>query len=525
MRWLLPLTLIACGGSACGANTSTATPPSDGGVEVGACGSEVALRAGTVRTANGAVTGMTSSATWAFKGIPFATAARFKRPAPLECWKGERAATDFGPKCAQLGADGKPTGSEDCLSLNLWTPSTQAAPRAVMVFIHGGGHAVGSASEQIGDGVRLYDGESLATKGEVVVVTIQYRLGPLGWLGHEALAAEDPDKSSGMLGQLDQIAALQWVKTNIAAFGGDPSRVTIFGESAGGVSVCSLVASPVAKGLFSAAIMESGGCPGKARVDAEAHGKKVAEATGCTTADIPACLRALPLEKLLTAIPATVEVAGKTGVYNSVIDGYVLPSAPQELIATSKHNAVPFIFGSNTDETSRAVPRMDTEAEYQAAVRALLPAFADKVLAAYPVSEYGTPRRAFVAVTSDAKFICPLRAVGDAFARGQSQPTYRYVFGYVAENLQPVVKALGAWHGVELLYVFDHLKVSGYVPTPRDQAVIDKIIATWTTFAKTGAAWTKWERATDPYLSIDTMTGPASGVRTKQCDFWESVFK
>jgi para-nitrobenzyl esterase len=521
MRWL-PLLLAACGSS-----TSTANPTNDADVTdtTSTCGSDVPLKAGTVRVESGAVTGAMSGATWSFKGIPFATAQRFKAPERRACWQGERTATTFASKCAQLDAAGKVIGAEDCLTLNVWAPAKEAGPRAVMVFIHGGGHAVGSASEQVGEGVYLYDGEALATKGDVVVVTIQYRVGPLGWMAHEALAAEDPNKSSGMLGALDQLAALEWVQRNIAVFGGDPKKVTIFGESAGGVSVCGLIASPLGKGLFSGAIMESGGCTAKPRADAEAHGKKISDAVGCTT-DIANCMRNAPIEKLLTALPAKVDVAGKGTDYNHVVDGYALPSTPLDLIATGKHNAVPFIFGSNTDETSRSAPKLETEAEYEAAVRALVPAVADKVLAMYPVSEYTTPRRAFVALTSDAKFVCPLRAVGDAFARGQMQPAHRYVFGYIAENLQPLVKALGAWHGVELLYVFDHLKVSGYVPTARDQAVIDQVIATWTGFAKTGAvSWPKWERATDPYLLIDNPIAPAAGVRTKQCDFWESLFK
>lgn len=357
----------------------------------------------------------------------------------------------------------------------------------------------------------------------MVVVTIQYRLGPLGWLAHPTLAAEDPNGSAGMLGHLDQIAALQWVKSNIAKFGGDPSKVTIFGESAGGVSVCALVASPLAKGLFSSAIMESGGCPGKSRADAEVQAKKVADAAGCTTAE---CLRALPLDKLLTAAPVTVNVAGRGGEYTTVVDGYAMPSTPLDLIATGKHNAVPFVFGSNTDETSRSAPKLETEAEYQAAVRALIPAFADAVLAQYPVAEYTTPRRAYVALTSDVKFVCPLRQVGAAFTKGQPTPVHRYVFGYVPENVSPVLKALGAWHGAELLFVFDHLRVSGYVPTARDQAMADVMIQHWSGLAKTGTVnFPKWERTTDPHIRFDVITENAAGVRTKQCDFWDALLK
>jgi len=522
---LLAGLLVACGGS-----TATDPPPANdaGGETSSACGAEVTPRAGTVITDRGAVTGSKSGAAWVYRGLPFATAPRLDRPGDVTCWKGERAATEWAPKCAQLDDAGKPVGAEDCLTLNVWSPeapSGDGKPRAVLVFIHGGGHALGSASQQTQDGVYLYDGENLATKGDVVVVTIQYRLGPLGWLAHEALAAGDADKSSGMLGHLDQIAALKWVQRNVAKFGGDASRVTIFGESAGGVSVCSLVASPLAKGLFSGAIMQSGGCQGKPRADAEAQGKKVADAAGCTS-DIAACLRALPLDKLLTALPAVVNVAGAGTSYTAVVDGYALPSAPQQLIKDGKHNPVPFVFGSNADETSRSVPALDTEAAYEAAVRALFPnaTVADKVLAQYPASAYPTPRRAMVMLTTDAKFVCPLRHVGSALTAGQTQPAYRYVFGYVAENATPLAKALGAFHGAELVYVFDHLNVAGYTPTARDRAMADAMVGHWSSFAKTGAMpWTKWERATDPHLRLDIATAEAKGVRTEHCDFWDAL--
>jgi para-nitrobenzyl esterase len=492
-------------------------------METAACGADVTPRAGTVVTDRGAVTGLPAGKTWAYRGIPFATAPRLQRPADVACWSGERAAKDWAPKCAQLDTDGKPIGVEDCLTLNVWSPNDDKQ-HAVMVFIHGGGHAVGSAAQQLPDGKYLYDAESLATKGDVVVVTIQYRVGPLGWLAHEALAAVDPDRSSGMLGLLDQVAALQWVKRNIARFGGDASRVTIFGESAGGVSVCNLVASPLAKGLFSGAIMQSGGCAARARADAEAFGKKVADAAGCTS-DVTTCLRALPLDKLLTSLPAVVNVAGSGTSYSAVIDGYALPAAPLQQIKDGKHNAVPFVFGSNTDETSRSVPAIDTVAQYEAAVHTLFPnaAIADQVLAQYPAADYPTPRRAMVVLTTDAKFICPLRHVGEALV---AAPAYRYVFGYVAENLQPLVKALGASHGSELVYVFDHLNVSGYAPTARDQAMADLMIGHWSTFAKTGVApWTKWDRATDPHFRFDVTSAVANGVRTAQCDFWDALLK
>jgi para-nitrobenzyl esterase len=533
----LGLLLVGCGSSA-----SEASPTPDAGddsatvdsatdaSETATCGSEIATAPGTVRTDLGVVEGAEQGKTWAFHAIPYAAppvgALRFRPPQPATCWNDKRPAKAWGAICPQLDTTGKVVGNEDCLTLNVWTPKDPKAdgkPRAVMVFMHGGGHVVGASSQQTTDGTRIYDGEIVATKGDVVVVSIDFRLGPLGYLAHPALTAEDAHHSSGMLGAQDQIAALQWVKRNIASFGGDPSRVTIFGESAGGVAMCTMVASPLAKGLFSGVIMESGGCPAKALKDAEAHGVDVATKAGCT-GDIPKCLRSLSVEALLTAIPATVDIAGKTGDYNVVVDGYVLPDTPLARIKAGTHNHVPFVFGSNTDETSRAAPMISTEDEYRAAVAALAPTFVDAILAQYPSSEYGNPRRAFVAVTTDAKFVCPLRNLGKALIASQTEPAYRYVFAHALENGTTITKALGAWHGGELPYVFGHLAVAGYTPGPTDLAVSDTTIARWTQFANTGdpGSWPKWD-ATDPYFRIDEPATSAVGVRTKQCDFWDSI--
>ncbi|MGZ3453820.1 MAG: carboxylesterase/lipase family protein [Polyangiales bacterium] len=528
----------------CGSSTSEATPTPDAGddaiadtgtivedtQETSTCGSGIATAPGTVLTDLGVVEGSDQGKTWAFRAIPFAApptgALRFKPPQPATCWNDKRAAKAWGAICPQLDAMGKVVGNEDCLTLNVWTPKDPAAdkkPRAVMVFMHGGGHVQGSAAVQSSDGTYIYDGEPIATQGDVVVVTIQFRLGPLGYLAHPALTAEDEHHSSGMLGALDQIAALKWVQKNIASFGGDPSRVTIFGESAGGVAICTMIASPLAKGLFSSAIMESGGCPGKALKDAEAHGVDVATKAGCT-GDIPKCLRSLSVDALLTAIPATVDVAGKIGDYNVVVDGYVLPETPLVRIAAGTHNHVPFVFGSNTDETSRAVPAITTEDDYKAAVAALAPTLVDPIMAEYPSSEYGNPRRAFVALTTDAKFVCPLRNLAKALIKGQTEPGYRYVFAHPLENGSAVLKALGAWHGGELPYVFGHLALAGYTPGKTDIAVSNTMIARWSQFAKTGdpGSWPKWD-ATDPYLRIDEPATSETGVRTKQCDFWDGL--
>ena len=190
-----------------------------------------------------------------------------------------------------------------------------------MLWIHGGGNVIGSAA-QVTSGVRIYDGGALAKKEGVVVVSTNYRLGALGFLAHPSLATEDPNRSEGNYALLDLIAALKWVKENAAAMGGDPSRITIFGESAGAVNVCSLVASPLAKGLFQGAIMQSGGCVVRERVDAETQGLKVFAAAKCNTeADPLACMRALSAEAVVGALPIDVDVAGASAGYAAVNDG------------------------------------------------------------------------------------------------------------------------------------------------------------------------------------------------------------
>jgi len=555
MKHVAPTTLFAAlAVVACGSTTETNPPPPedtgtdsvvDGPADTsetsdsGECTSDVAPKPGTVITDRGAVTGALSGKTWSYKNVPFAAPPigplRWKPPVPATCWKGERDAKNWGTICPQLTGDGTGPidGNEDCLQLNVWTPQDPPkSPLPVLFWIHGGGHQVGGAP-QLTSGVRLYDGQSVVEKGNVIVVATNYRLGSLGFLAHPLLTAENADKSSGMYGHLDQVAALQWVQKNIAAFGGDPKRVMIAGESAGGVSVCSLIASPLAKGLFTSAVMQSGGCPGKTLADAETFGTKVFDAAKCQTAPDPlACMRALPFDQVVKALPVRVDVAGVGAGYSSVVDGYALKGVPIDVIASGAHNHVPWILGTNSDETSRTVPLKPaaTDAEYQAAVKLLGGAIADAVLAEYPSSDYASPFAAYVALTSDAKFICHARKVARAAIKGQKEPVYRYVLSHTLDNA-PLLKVFGAWHGVDVLYLFDHVAIAGYTPSAGEKSLVDAFIGYWSRHATTGdpnaasaVAWPKYD-ATDPYLRLDTTIAADVGVRTKQCDFWDTILK
>jgi para-nitrobenzyl esterase len=522
----LCLLLVACGGDDDAPPGTDAAPPDT--PDAGCAAAGATPEPGLVITSHGPVRGVADGATWAFRGIPYAQpptdARRFAPPEPLGCFPGAPAAfaaTDFGARCPQRDADGVVVGAEDCLTLNVWVPQAPAAvPRPVMVFIHGGGNVQGSSAEPV------YDGDELATSGGVVVITINYRLGALGFLAHPALAAERPEGVSGNWGILDQIAALAWVRDEIAAFGGDPARVTIFGESAGARDVCVLLASPRAAGLFHGAIMQSGGCTDPTEGEAESFGAEWAAAAGCAgAADLPACLRGLDLAEVMATLPQEASVLSGND-YQPNVDGAVLPEPPIDAIAAGRHNAVPFMVGANADETGRYAPAITTEMQYQQAVQAMFPLLYMQVLAQYPAAAYPTPRRALVALTSDARFICPSREVARAGAAAPTPPVWRYFFTHPATPL-------GAVHGIELVYVFGTFEsIAGDTPSAADLALATALQGYWTRFAATGdpngdgaPVWPAYDGAggADPFLDLAATPVAGDGVRTAQCDFWEAL--
>lgn len=506
-----------------------------GGGGSGGCFTDVTAKPGTVITDRGAVTGALVGATYSYKNIPFAAPPvgdlRWKQPQPVACWSGERDATAWGNLCGQLDGNGLPIGSEDCLSLNVWTPgATPAKPLPVLVWIHGGGYTQGGAPAQSGK-FRTYDGQHLSKEGNVVIVTINYRLGPLGFLAHPALSESASSPSSGNLGALDQIAALAWVKRNAAAFGGDAARVTIMGESVGGSSVCALVASPLAKGLFSGAIMQSGLCDAIPLATAEGFGAKVFAAAKCDTAPDPAaCMRALSAQAVLTALPDPADIAGQLPQYGGVVDMKTLLGSPVAVIKSGAHNHVPFIVGNTSDETSRAVPAsILTNADYVMAVKTRFGAMTSAILEHYPSSSYASPRAAYVAVTSDSRFICNSRRSLRALLAGQAEPAYRFVLTHALENGGPTIKVLGAWHAVDVLYLFNELNILAYMQSPGEAAICSTFGGDWSRFAATGdpsaAGGLQWSTyaMSDPYLQLDTAITMKSGYRTAKCDFWDSV--
>jgi len=506
---LLVLLLAACGGSSTDAPDATAH-----------CTPGVAPVGEVVTTTVGAVRGVRDGNTFAFKRVPFAAPPvgdlRYRPPEPAACSAAELDATTFGPRCPQL-EDGTYVGDEDCLHLNVWAPAAESAPRPVMVWIHGGGNSQGTAT------VPLFDGRRLAEAGDVIVVTVNYRLGQLGFLGHPSFG-----EGTGVFGLLDQIAALQWVHDNIAAFGGDPANVTIFGESAGARDVCSLVASPPAKGLFQRAIMQSGSCRAlPSRTAAEQTAAEVAAAAGCGGAsDVAACMRAQPAESIIRALPATVSALASSP-YQPMIDGVVQTAQPATVIAAGGHAQVPFVIGANADETGSSAPAITTEAQYISLVQSQFPQpLADAVLQQYPASAYPSPRAAYVRMTTDARFVCPSREIAKAADAGQAAPVYRYFFQYRASPY-------GAVHGLDVPFIFgtlDSILVQGqpYQPSATDLAVSSALQGYWTRFARTGdpggtPAWPTYD-ASDPSLVIDATVSTTTAIRATNCDFWQPYY-
>lgn len=552
------LLITACGGA-------TLTPPSGASTRADASAdalSDVASDASSMcpvapstdpliaSTDRGALRGQMTDGALGWLAIPFAEppegARRWRPPTQLEaCWSGVREATNWGPSCPQIpqrqGQMFDPSapvvGQEDCLTLNVWRPAGAPADAAlpVMFFIHGGGNVVGSAGETAANGQRIYDGARLAARGNVVVVSAQYRLGALGYLMHPSLESES-GSAPGALGLLDQIAALRWVQRNIRSFRGDPARVMIFGESAGAVNVCALLAAPSAAGLFSRALMQSGSCASAlSAADARAIAGRFAEAAGCATAtDVPACMRALSTEAALRALPAPVSVSGLDPSmvrWNPVYGGAVLPERPLDAIVAGRHHRVPVVVGHNTEEVGLSVPAIANEAAYRAALVALGGAqFADRVMAVYPVSAYPSARAALVQALTDARFGCGARNAARAAVRGGAgAAVYRYLFAQPLESAGATIRALGAWHGVELGFVFQTLSAAAVTRTMNELAVERATLGYWTRFAATGdpnggaePAWAPYGSG-EPLLRITPTPTTERAWRDAECDGWDAA--
>jgi para-nitrobenzyl esterase len=435
---------------------------------------------------SGAVEGVVKDRVTAYLGIPFAAPPvgelRWREPQPVASWQGTRKANSFAPACMQRGVsmpgEQPPATSEDCLYLNVWTPAKAADERLpVIVWIHGGGYVNGAAS------MPLYWGDRLAQR-DVVVVTIAYRLGPLGFLAHPDLTAESTRQSSGNYGLLDQVAALEWIRRNIAAFGGDAGRVTIAGQSSGAMAVSMLMASPRAQGLFHRAIGQSGGlfepiqiAPSYLLANAERDGKAYVTSVG---ADSLAALRKLPAADLL---------GGKAGsVSHPVIEPYVLPLAPYDAFSSGFYNDVPVLVGFNAEEARALVDvRSVTAATFAADIERHFGSLPAPLIDAYPHATDEQARQARLDLERDLRFGWDMWA----WARLQAQPGRNKVFFYYFERQPPFPKGSvhegwGASHFAELWYMFDHLDQDAWSWSEADRKLARRMSGYWTNFAKHG---------------------------------------
>lgn len=419
----------------------------------------------------------------AFKGVPFAAPPlgplRWRPPQPPKSWKGVRSATEFAARPMQLPVFGdmvfrSKTMSEDCLYLNVWAPPAPAGGKLpVLVYFYGGGFVAGSGDEP------RYDGEAMARKG-VVAITVNYRLGIFGFFAHPELRGEGSEHAVGNYGLLDQTAALRWVQKNVAAFGGDPKRVTIAGESAGSFSVSAQMASPLSRGLIAGAIGESGAVLGQTLaaqplLNAEAKGAEFAKKLGKPSL---AALRAIPAQELLDATkPNPFE-------FGLILDGYFFPKSPAAIYQAGEQAHVPLLAGWNAEESGAAGVLRGSPATPEglaASLRRLYPARAEEAVKAYAATNSDEAKQAATELASDLFIGYGTWRWTDLHAKTSGKPVYRYLF------TQPRPGEGGAYHAVEIEYALGNLDLNRrYAWTDVDRKISATMLDYFANFVKTG---------------------------------------
>lgn len=524
----------------CGDDDGTPIDASTDAFDAGASDSagpdatDAALPDPEIETADGPVIGERGAGYVEFLGIPFAAPPvgdlRWRSPQPHPGWT-EPVVSDQPERCRQEALGLGLGGDEDCLYLNVHAPDPIAEDAPVMVWIHGGGFVFGEGV-QLDNGTR---GDMLAQRG-VVVVSMNYRLGAYGFFAHPALTAEEG--SSGNFGFEDQVAALRWVQANISAFGGNPDDVTIFGESAGGQSVCFHMIAPESRGLFHKAIVESGLCdrPVESLESAEAFGVEFATGLGCDESADAGCLRALSAEEIDAMDPGAqlFETLNGERSWWPVIDGNILPGTFREVVEADEHAKVPSLVGWNGNEgtlfvmlAEQAQEREMNEADYDAFMLGLADAQGvdiDELLARYSLESHPDPGAAIADALGDAALACPSRRTAQLLA--PTTATWVYQFNFTDAPFQlPADRELGAFHSAEIQYVFGHPTTIGQRIFRGDEATLHETMAEiWVRFAQTGDLSADWDAfdESEAFMSFDVPTSsPSAEPDADVCAFFE----
>lgn len=505
----------------------------------------VITKAQTVNTQFGQIQGSLNGTVYEFLGVPFAKppvgSLRWKAPQDPSSWTGILNTTAFAPVCPQKKfVQGDTTftfeGNEDCLYLNVWTPSIIAGNLPVLVFIHGGGNQQGGTSEMAG-GTQFYYGKNMAERGNAVVVTIQYRLGPLGFLVHPGLEPENTNGVSGNYAVLDQILALKWVKNNIANFGGDPSKVMIFGQSGGGLDVGNLLSTPLAAGLFQRACIQSAMPVVDDYNNSKSEGIAFVDSFTTTGTAIQkiAYMRTLPADTVVKYETPPVNGGAVGLAWQPVVDNVVFTAKPFQSFQSGNFNKVPLIIGSTSEEMSLSAPSTVLPAYVTALIAASVPlTLRPQASILYPAGTNNTQaKQSYIGILTDAQFTSTTRRTAQCISQNQTEPVWRYFFTY--KHTVSALAALGSYHGMELFYVFNNWENAtlgkGLLFKPQDDSVQKLMLNYWVNFANTGnpngsglVNWPKYKSSTDCYLEIKaTPDGSQCGLRTAQSDLWDNV--
>ena len=496
-----------------------------------------------LQTPNGQLLGYTDEQVQHFLGVPYAQpptgALRWRPPQPVKPWEGTLNAQQNSAICVQFSPlTGRVTGNEDCLYLNIWTPAAKtAAPMPVKVWIHGGGFIIGQGSYTETDGQRL------ALRENVVVVTINYRLGIFGFLAHPALTAQDPNHpTSGNYGIEDQTAALRWVRDNISAFGGDPDKVMVFGQSAGGISVCAQLASPAASGLFQRAAIQSGPCtsPMPSLEAVSKLGTQVQTSLSCDNAEDPlACLRGKSAEQVANTLPPdpTLGFGKDYTIWWPVHDDVVLPLQFMDAFESGQFNRVPVINGANLNEATlliwlshnmRFKPLRAEQYREKLEYLTGSPELADKVARQYPLANYDSPYWALTDSFSDGFFNCAAR--WQAQAMSLHVPTWTYQFDYEEAPFFIPWADLKAFHAAEIQYILGRpWSFTRRNFKAKESNLADSMAGYWGQFARSGdpngAGRTNWPvyDSDDKTLLFNLQNSVGTGIHKKECRFWEEL--